>query len=378
MTVILFFVFLCLGACVGSFLTMLTYRTPRKEDIIFARSHCPHCGAYLQPKSLIPIVSYFLQKGRCLSCGEKIGLRYPLIEIINTIAYIGIFLYCNSLINCIFLCLLFSVSLAITVVDLEHLEVPTYMQVALIFLAVLYSLINYDVDPLFAIFSGFIYFVVAEIARIIVEKLKKNNEVLGGADTKLIAICGDAVEELLSQKDTLVQEMTQKADTLSQVSTAINSLKVQFNMKDKADKKDNPFSTSASTEGSANESDFMNFVASYNTEIISENANSSINSTFLTVVSKANFSEEGEEKQEEKIEAEIKEQQEVDVMATEEARIEYKVEEDGKTSEEAKKEVKEEKGETEEIERQEKEDLKNSIMTTDAEKAELEKEEETK
>ena len=190
MTVILFFVFLCLGACVGSFLTMLTYRTPRKEDIIFARSHCPHCGAYLQPKSLIPIVSYFLQKGRCLSCGEKIGLRYPLIEIINTIAYIGIFLYCNSLINCIFLCLLFSVSLAITVVDLEHLEVPTYMQVALIFLAVLYSLINYDVDPLFAIFSGFIYFVVAEIARIIVEKLKKNNEVLGGADTKLIAICG--------------------------------------------------------------------------------------------------------------------------------------------------------------------------------------------
>lgn len=186
----------------------------------------------------------------------------------------------------------------------------------------------------------------------------------------------DAVEELLSQKDTLVQEMTQKADTLSQVSTAINSLKVQFNMKDKADKKDNPFSTSASTEGSANESDFMNFVASYNTEIISENANSSINSTFLTVVSKANFSEEGEEKQEEKIEAEIKEQQEVDIMATEEAKIEYKVEEDGKTSEEAEKEVKEEKGETEEIERQEKEDLKNSIMTTDAEKAELEKEEE--
>ena len=168
----------------------------------------------------------------------------------------------------------------------------------------------------------------------------------------------------------------QKADTLSQVSTAINSLKVQFNMKDKADKKDNPFSTSASTEGSANESDFMNFVSSYNTEVISENANSSINSTFLTVVSKANFSEEGEEKQEEKIEVEIKEQQEVDIMATEEAKIEYKVEEDGKTSEEAEKEVKEEKGETEEIERQEKEDLKNSIMTTDAEKAELEKEEE--
>ena len=190
MTITLFLFFLCLGACVGSFLTMLTHRLPKKEDIVFKRSHCPHCGAYLQPKSLIPIISYFLQKGKCLNCGEKIGIRYPLIEIINTIAYITIFLCCKSLIGTIFLCLLFSVVLAIIIVDLENMEVPTYMQVALIFLAILNSLINYNLDPLFAIFSSFIYFIVAEFARICVEKLKKSKEVLGGADTKLIALCG--------------------------------------------------------------------------------------------------------------------------------------------------------------------------------------------
>lgn len=183
----------------------------------------------------------------------------------------------------------------------------------------------------------------------------------------------DAVEELISQKDSLVQEMSKKSDTLSQVSTAISGLKVQFNMKDKDDKKENPFSTSASTEGSANESDFMNFVSSYNAETIADNANSSINSTFLTVVSKANFSQESAQKQEDKIKEEIKDQKKVDIMATEEARIELK-EEEGKTTEEAKKEVKEEKGETEEITKKEKEARKNSIMTTEQEKKEIEEE----
>ena len=181
------------------------------------------------------------------------------------------------------------------------------------------------------------------------------------------------IEGLISQKETLTQEMNKKSDTLSQISTAIESLKIQFNMKSKADKKENPFSTSASSENSANESDFMNFISSYNTETITANANSSINSAFLTVVSKANFSQEGEEKQEDKIKEEIKDQKKLDIMATEEARVEQK-EEEGKTTEEAKREVKEEKGETKEIEKQEKEARKNSILLTKEEKQELEEE----
>lgn len=183
------FLFSLFGACIGSFLTMLTYRLPRKEDLVFKKSYCPKCGKELGLKSLIPIFSFIMQKGRCSNCNEKISIRYFIIEFVNCFVYATLFLTFGFTFDCIYLCLLFSLLFTITIVDIETFEIPIYLQFGLLFFAIIYIIFN-PVNPLLSMLNVFIYFLVIELCRIIVEKIKKSDEVLGGGDTKIIAICG--------------------------------------------------------------------------------------------------------------------------------------------------------------------------------------------
>lgn len=74
------------GACLGSFATMLAYRLPRQISIVMPRSHCPSCKTTLTPRDLVPILSWLLNKGRCRHCHAPIGARYLRIELAVSIA----------------------------------------------------------------------------------------------------------------------------------------------------------------------------------------------------------------------------------------------------------------------------------------------------
>ena len=187
---ILFLFFLSFGACIGSFLTMLSYRLPHGEDIVIRNSYCTKCGSKLLKRSLIPLVSYIIQKGKCLNCGEKISIRYFLIEAINTIVYCCLFFIFGFSFYTFFLCLFFSLLFTIVIVDLENMIIPISLQFSLLFFIIIHILINSKIDPLFSIVSAFIYFFIGELARIIVTYIKKTDEVLGGGDSKLFALCG--------------------------------------------------------------------------------------------------------------------------------------------------------------------------------------------
>jgi len=65
---------------IGSFLGLLADRLPRGEPVLMGRSACVSCGTTLRPRELIPLVSYFLQRGRCRSCAAPIPVALPLIE----------------------------------------------------------------------------------------------------------------------------------------------------------------------------------------------------------------------------------------------------------------------------------------------------------
>ena len=66
---------------IGSFLTTVAYRLPVGAPIAMARSACPACGATLSPLSLVPVISWIAQRGRCRHCQDPISPAYPLIEI---------------------------------------------------------------------------------------------------------------------------------------------------------------------------------------------------------------------------------------------------------------------------------------------------------
>jgi len=72
-----------LGGAVGSFLNVVVYRLPRGMSLMQPGSHCPACKRPIRPRDNIPILGWFLLRGRCRDCKAKIALRYPLVEAIT-------------------------------------------------------------------------------------------------------------------------------------------------------------------------------------------------------------------------------------------------------------------------------------------------------
>ena len=68
------------GLILGSFYTVVGERLPEGKSIVTPPSHCPNCNHKLTPFELIPIISFFLQGGKCTSCKKKISWFYPIFE----------------------------------------------------------------------------------------------------------------------------------------------------------------------------------------------------------------------------------------------------------------------------------------------------------
>ncbi len=101
------FVF-ALGACVGSFLNVVVWRLPRVElpadcspigefrltlkGLSDPPSHCPKCNARLKWYDNLPIVGWIKLGGRCRFCRAPISPRYPIVEAITALIFVGYYL----------------------------------------------------------------------------------------------------------------------------------------------------------------------------------------------------------------------------------------------------------------------------------------------
>ena len=73
------------GLAFGSFLNVCISRLPRGESVISPRSHCPICGKPIRWYDNVPVVSYFLLRGRCRDCRATISPIYPVVEILTAV-----------------------------------------------------------------------------------------------------------------------------------------------------------------------------------------------------------------------------------------------------------------------------------------------------
>jgi leader peptidase (prepilin peptidase)/N-methyltransferase len=72
---------LLIAPFVGSFLGVVIERLPAGRPIGLARSRCDHCGATLGVRDLVPVLSWFVRRGRC-GCGRiRLSAFYPGIEL---------------------------------------------------------------------------------------------------------------------------------------------------------------------------------------------------------------------------------------------------------------------------------------------------------
>ena len=81
-----------MGTIFGSFLTLAVYRIPLKKDITHERSFCPKCNHRLEFLDLIPVFSYIFLKGKCRYCGEKIRIRYLILEILSGLIFLILYI----------------------------------------------------------------------------------------------------------------------------------------------------------------------------------------------------------------------------------------------------------------------------------------------
>lgn len=79
------------GACVGGFLNYCFYRLPLEKSILWPG---PRCGLCLQPIRWfdnIPLISYYVLRGRCRTCGGAIPARHFVVELLTGLIFAGLF-----------------------------------------------------------------------------------------------------------------------------------------------------------------------------------------------------------------------------------------------------------------------------------------------
>lgn len=133
-------IFAVVGLAVGSFLTVVIYRVPRKESVVRPGSRCPRCGTELRARDNVPVVGWLLLRGRCRSCGERISLAYPMIELATGGLFAAAALFLDSLyVAAVGACFL-AVMVSVAAIDARHRIIPnaiTYTMIPIFGAAVL-------------------------------------------------------------------------------------------------------------------------------------------------------------------------------------------------------------------------------------------------
>lgn len=112
------------GALIGSFLNVCMYRLPRRESIVWPGSHCPSCAHSIAWYDNIPLVSYLVLRGRCRHCAAGIPLRYPVVEALNAVGYVGLLWCFGTGWPTVAYGLLYSALLVSAGTDLTHKIIP--------------------------------------------------------------------------------------------------------------------------------------------------------------------------------------------------------------------------------------------------------------
>lgn len=142
------------------------------------------CGYQLKWYDLVPLFSWLALGGRCRKCKAKISVQYPIVEVLNGILYLLVFVRFGVSIECLLYCLLVSALIVLSVIDFRTYEIPFGINVwiaGLGLVRILTDVSNWTeyVIGFFAV-SAFLYALY----------LLTKGRGIGGGDIKLMAASG--------------------------------------------------------------------------------------------------------------------------------------------------------------------------------------------
>jgi len=141
------------GAMVGSFLNVCVYRIPAEQSIVTPGSHCA-CGKPIAWYDNIPVLSWFILRGKARCCGRPYSFRYAFVELLTAALFLACWLLfppAKAACGMLFV----SVLIAATFIDLDHMIIPDVFTIGAGLLGVLLSFLV----PALHDFHGNIYVV---------------------------------------------------------------------------------------------------------------------------------------------------------------------------------------------------------------------------
>lgn len=116
-----------LGLAVGSFLNVVIYRVPAGESVVRPASRCPRCKSEIRTRHNIPVLGWFMLRGKCFDCQAPISPRYPIVEAVTGALFAAVTVRILDLhLGPALPAYLYFVAaaIALAVIDFEHKRLP--------------------------------------------------------------------------------------------------------------------------------------------------------------------------------------------------------------------------------------------------------------
>ena len=185
-----------IGSCIGSFLNVCIYRIPLGRSIVHPGSHCAACGAEIPWHHNIPVLGWFLLRGKAACCGTRIDLRYPVVEFLTALAITVLWNFYPPLIALAYVVFVCGLIVA-TFIDFDHYIIPDRITLGgclagLFFSTLLPRLQDQSTHWQGLVHSGYglllgggLLFLIAVAGAVILKK-----EAMGMGDVKFLAAMG--------------------------------------------------------------------------------------------------------------------------------------------------------------------------------------------
>lgn len=197
MNIILILITGGIGLCLGSFVNLIISRYSPSQTtyqflvtIIFKRSYCPQCKHNLTGFSLIPVISWLIQGGKCRFCQTSIAIHYPAMEMLFAIINIFIITYYGINLWSIMLILLTMIFIILIIIDYRYLILPNCFNYLILILGLISSTFGITQIVLYDAWMGIVLGMILLGVPSVIYYLITKRIGLGGGDIKLLAALG--------------------------------------------------------------------------------------------------------------------------------------------------------------------------------------------
>ena len=216
----LYFAVGVLSLCVGSFLNVVIYRTPKmmeqewhtecqlllhpeqaiidEEKLSLSKpaSTCPKCKTAIKWYQNIPVISWLALRGKCGSCQNPISIRYPFIELLTAICSLTVVAVYGATLQMLFGVLLTWILITLTFIDFDTQLLPDRFTLTLAAIGLAINSYSLFTTPTAAIWGYVIGFLSLWIVYYLF-KVVTGKEGMGYGDFKLLAALGAWMGPLL-------------------------------------------------------------------------------------------------------------------------------------------------------------------------------------